>query len=173
MIKLFNINNGVITPTEHCYTLSPLKDLMEEYPEDYLAIYQFIFYMTCPNDEENPFFNLKEEDKEEIILKQLNPNFSTDCELIENGLKLCNTLYDTPVKRAYEGIKTMLDNMAEYMKTTKITGGRDGNITALVNAAAKFDAITGSYKGAYRDLQKEQKVQKGRGGTQLAYDQID
>jgi hypothetical protein len=64
----------------------------------------------------------------------------------------------------------MLDKLGTYMETTLITDGRDGNITALVNAAAKYQQIRESYKGAYKDLQDEQKSQV-RGGQGLAYDQ--
>jgi len=67
-IKLFDIENGVVIPTEHCYTLSTLKDIMDKYPEDYLKVYQYLFYMTCPNPDLNPFFYMMEEDKEDIIL---------------------------------------------------------------------------------------------------------
>jgi hypothetical protein len=56
------------------------------------------------------------------------------------------------------------------METTTISHGRDGNINSLVAAAAKFQQIRDSYKGAYKDLQEEQKSQV-RGGAGLAYDQ--
>lgn len=171
MIRLFNISNNVVVPSEHCYTLSTLKDIMEAYPEDHCKIYQYLFYMTCPNPELNPFFNTKEEDKESLILSQLNPEFSVEDEMIVNALVFCRTLYETATLRAFNGIKSMLDRLATYMETTSITHGRDGNITALVNAAAKFDDIRAAYRGAYKDLMEEQGVETGRGGQKIAYDQ--
>ena len=66
----------------------------------------------------------------------------------------------------------MLDKLATYMETTEITHGRDGNINSLVAAAAKFQQIRDSYKGAYKDLQDELKSQT-RGGQGLAYDQME
>jgi len=63
-IKLFDIQNNVVIPTEHCYTLTTLKNIMDKYPDDYLKIYQYLFYMTCPNPDLNPFFYMMEEDKE-------------------------------------------------------------------------------------------------------------
>ena len=41
--KLFDIQNGKVVPTEHCYTLKSLKDIMDNYPEDHLKIYQYLF----------------------------------------------------------------------------------------------------------------------------------
>jgi hypothetical protein len=68
------------------------------------------------------------------------------------------------------GIKAMLDRLAKYMETTEIEHGRDGNITALINAASKYEAIRQSFKGTLRDLQEEQSTTV-RGNQRLAYDQ--
>ena len=84
---------------------------------------------------------------------------------------MCEKLYQTPTYRAYVGIKSMLDRLAKYMETTQIEHGRDGNINALVNAAAKFENIRQSYKGAFNDMKSEQESSV-RGGQGLAYDQM-
>lgn len=171
MIKLFDIQNSVVVPTEHCYTLKALKDIMTSHPDDYLKIYQYLFYMTCPDPNINPFFDVREHEKEDLILTQLDADFSTEDEEIFIALEFCKKLYETPTYRAYMGIKSMLDRLAVYMEHTSIQHGRDGNITALVNAAAKFEQIRSSYKGAYKDLMEEQKSHV-RGGQNLAYDQM-
>lgn len=170
MIRLFDIANGKVVPSEHCYTLKFLKDIMDAYPDEHLSIYAYLFYMTCPNPDLNPFFDVPETEKEEIILREVDADFSTDDDLISNAVKMCEKLYQTPTYRAYMGIKAMLDRLAKYMETTEIEHGRDGNITALVNAAAKFEAIRQSFKGTLRDLEEEQQSQV-RGGQNLAYDQ--
>lgn len=170
MIKLFDIKNSEVVPTEHCYNLATLKGIMDEYPDDYMKIYSYLFYMTCPNPELNPFFDVQEHEKEELIMTQLNAEFSTEDESIIIALAFCKKLYETPTHRAYMGIKSVLDRLATYMEHTSIQHGRDGNITAIVNAAAKFEAIRASYKGTYKDLMEEQKGH-ARGGQNLAYDQ--
>lgn len=157
-------------PSEHCYTLSSLKAIMDNYGEEATKVYAYVFYTTCPNPDLNPFFDVPETDKEELILKEIDADFSTDDNLITEAIKLCKKLYETPTYRAYAGIKSMLDRLAKYMETTEIEHGRDGNITALVNAAAKFEAIRQSFKGTLRDLEEEQQSQV-RGGQSLAYDQ--
>jgi len=170
MVKLFDIQNGTVVPTEHCFVLETLKKIYDEYPEDYLSIYAYVFYMTCPNPELNPFFDIIENDKEELILREVNAEFSTEDTAIRDAIKFCEKLYETPTYRAYMGIKQMLDRLARYMENTPIEHGRDGNINSLVNAAAKFEQIRMSFKGAYKDLMEEQKG-TARGGQQLAYDQ--
>lgn len=143
---------------------------MDEYPLDYVKIYAYLFYMSCPQPDLNPFFNVPEEDKEELILAEIEAEFSTEDDLIIEALEKTRKLYETPTYRSYVGMKKMLDRLAIYMENTEITHGRDGNITALVNAAKNFDAIRTSFKGVYKDLQEEQQS-RVRGGKNLAYDQ--
>ena len=169
IVRLFDVQNGKVIPTEHCYTLKALKDVMDNYPEDYLKIYQYLFYMTCPNPDMNPFFHTPEVDKESIILNEIKAEFSTEDDDIHIALLFCQRLYETPTSRAYKGMASMLDRLARYMETTTITAGRDGNINSLVAAAKNFDQIRASFKGVYKDLQDEQSS-KVRGGIGLSYD---
>jgi hypothetical protein len=169
IVKLFDIQNGKVIPTEHCHTLKALKDLMDSYPDDYLKIYQYLFYMTCPNPDMNPFFHTPDMDKENLIMDQIEAEFSPEDTEIYRALQFCQRMYETPTSRAYKGIASMLDRLGRYMETTPISHGRDGNITALVNAAKNYEAIRQSFKGAYKDLQEEQQS-KVRGGQGLAYD---
>ena len=168
--RLFDVQNGVVVPTEHCYTLKALKDIMDNYPEDYLKIYLYLFYMTCPNPDMNPFFHTPEIDKESIILQEIEAEFSPEDSDIFVALQFCQRMYETPTSRAYKGMASMLDRLARYMETTSITAGRDGNINSLVAAAKNFDQIRASFKGVYKDLQDEQSS-KVRGGIGMAYDQ--
>jgi len=170
MIRLFDVQNGKVIPSEHCYTLKFLKDIMDEYPNEYLRIYAYLFYMTCPNPDLNPFFDIPEEDKEEMILKEIEADFSTDDTTIFKALKTCEKMYQTPTYRAYQGIKIFLDNMAKSMATEQLTFGRDGSSPALLRMAEKYDQVRQSFKGVYRDLMEEQQSSV-RGGQNLAYDQ--
>ena len=166
--KLFDIQNGKVIPTEHCYTLKALKMVMDNYPDDYLKVYQYLFYMTCPNPDLNPFFYTPEVDKESLILEQIDADFSTEDEDVFIALEFCKRMYETPTSRAYKGIASMLDRLGRYMENTPITDGRDGNINSIVAAAKNFDQIRASFKGVYKDLQEEQSS-RVRGGIGMAY----
>ena len=170
MIRLFDIQNGQVVPSEHCHTLSFLKTIMEKFPMDYVKIYTYLFYMTCPNPDMNPFFDVPEQDKEELILKEIDAEFSTDEDEIVYALAQCKKMYETPTYRAYQGIKIALDNMAKFMATEQVTSGRDGSATAILRIAERFDMVRQSFKGVYKDLQDEQQSSV-RGGQNLAYDQ--
>jgi hypothetical protein len=171
MVKLFDIQNGTVVPTEHCYTLLALKQVMVDYPDNYLTVYCYIFYMTCPNPDLNPFFDAPENEKEDLIISQLNIDFSTEDDTVQVALAFCTKMYETPTFRAYMGIKSMLDRLAVYLEHTAIEHGRDGNINSMVNVAAKFELIRSSFKGAFKDLKEEQKSTV-RGNQHLGYDQM-
>ena len=171
MIRLFDIQNGKVVPSEHCYTLKFLKDIMDEYnEEEAVKVYSYLFYMTCPNPELNPFFDVPEQDKEELILREIDGEFSVEDDVVIAAKKMCEKLYQTPTYRAYQGIKIALDNMATFMATEKPTSGRDGSATALLRIAERFDMVRQSFKGVYKDLQEEQESTV-RGGQRLSYDQ--
>jgi hypothetical protein len=172
MIRLLDVENGKVIPTEHCHTIKWLKAIMNEYkdPEVYINAYAYIFYMTCPS-QENPFYNVPESEKEDQILDSITVNFNTEDDVIITALKKASKLYETPTLRAYLGMKKMIDNLADYMGSTKILHGRDGNISALVQAAKNLQAIRESFKGLSADLAAEQET-KVRGGKNLSYDQM-
>ena len=171
MIRLFDIQNGKVVPSEHCYTLKFLKDIMDEYnEEEAVKVYSYLFYMTCPNPELNPFFDVPEQDKEELVLREIDGEFSVEDDVVIAAKKMCEKLYQTPTYRAYQGIKIALDNMATFMATEKPTSGRDGSATALLRIAERFDMVRQSFKGVYKDLQEEQESTV-RGGQRLSYDQ--
>lgn len=170
IVRLFDVQNEKVIPTEHCYTLKSLKDIMDNYPKEYLEIYQYLFYMTCPNPDMNPFFHTPEIDKEDIILNEINAEFDPEDKDIFTALQFCQKMYETPTSRAYDGIKKALDRIGKYMGNVQITDGKDGNINQVRAMAKDFEAIRQSFKGAYKDLQDEQQSHV-RGGQGLSYDQ--
>ncbi len=171
IVKLFDIQNQTLVVTEHCYALPFLKKIMDEYPDTHMQVYQYIFYMTCPDPDLNPFFNLPEHQKADIIIEEIKLEESPEDGTIRYGFDMCKKLYETPTYRAYVGIKAMLDRLGKYMEVTPIEHGRDGNMNSMINAAAKFEQIRQSYKGAFLDMKQEQESSV-RGGAGLAYDQL-
>lgn len=170
-LALFDVENFVVRPTIHCYTLVVLKTIMDVYPDDYLEVYKYLYYMCSHNSKKNPFFETAEHEKEEIIMAHINcTGFSSEDDEVQAALALCRLLFTTPTSRAYMGFKKLIDNLSDFFENTDITTGRDGNLTALVGAGKSFDALRQSFKGVARDLADEQSS-KSRGGTERAYDQ--
>lgn len=169
MIKLFDIENKVVIPTEHCYTINWLKDIMTNYPNNYMKVYAYIFYTACPS-QQNPYFDYVEDLREETLIRDLDIDFDLEDDDIVTAVARAKLMYETPTVRAHNGIKTAMDNIAAYMAETPITDGKDGNIGQIRAMAKDFDSIRQSYKGIAKDLEAEQDAHV-RGGQQLGYDQ--
>jgi hypothetical protein len=170
MIKLLEIENKTVKPTEHCYTIKWLEVIMEKFPDNYIDVYGYLFYMTCPS-QENPYFNLPVDLREDTVLLDLKTSINTEADEITEAIEKLEVLYRTPTVRAYRAITTMLDNLSDYMENTTVTAGRDGNINSLLRIAKEFDAIRQSFKGVAKDLNAEQESHV-RGGQNLGYDQM-
>jgi hypothetical protein len=169
MIRLLDIKNGKVVPTEHCRIITWLKDVIDEFPDEkvHINIFAYIFYMTCPN-QENPYFNVVEEDKKGIILKSIKNNFDPENEKIITAIKEAEKLYETPTHRAYISFKIAFDNISEYMRKTKVN---EKNINAIMAASRNFEAQRKTFKNISIDLESEQTT-RVRGGRSLSYDQM-
>lgn len=169
-IKLFDIENGKVKATEHCYTIQAFKRIIDEYPKDYTKVFAYFHYMSSLNDEDNPFANTPESDKEDMILKEVGGKFSVEDEAIFKGLEVAKKMYETPTYIAYLSIKTMLENLGKYMRTTSITDGRDGNIMSLLRTAKDYDEICRSFESRFKAF-KDENSTTSRGGQAMGYDQ--
>lgn len=168
-IRLFEIENNIVKPTEHCYMISWLKCIIDTYPDEYIKVFGLIYY-TSYLGQDNPYFNIIEEDREDRILRDLSPyEFDPEDHIIQVAIERCTELYMTPTMRSYDAIKTMLDNLNAYLKETPITDGRDGNIGPILRVAKEFDNVRKSFKGVFDDLAEENKV-RARGSVKLPYD---
>lgn len=167
-IRLFELDNRIVKPTEHCYMISWLKQIIDDYPEDHIKVLAYIYYMSYRGPD-NPYFNVVEEDRDDKILRDLQPEFDIEDAPILLAIDKCKELYETPTMRSYDAIKTMLDNLNTYLKTSEITDGRDGNVGTMLRVAKEFKSVRESFKGVLEDVQEENKVQ-ARGKTKLPYD---
>lgn len=170
VIRLFDIENGKVIPSEHCYTLEFLKQIMTSYPEEHVKVYAYLFYMSCPNPDLNPFFNMPEHEKEEMVLNEIKLQADVKDELIQEALAKTQKLYETRTYRLYRSFGIMLDRLGRYVETTPIEHGRDGNISSIIQAAKNLQDIRLQFKGLEKDHLEEQKTMV-RGGQMLAYDQ--
>lgn len=171
MIKLFEIENKVVKPTEHCQIIKWLKVIPKAFPDNYMDVYGYIFYMSCPA-QMNPYYNIAFELKEETILDDLESEIDTEADEILEAVEKARILYKTATVRAYENISTMLDNIGDYIREAEVTVGRDGNLASLLRVGKEYDALRQSFKGVAKDLDAEQESHV-RGGQDLSYDQVD
>jgi len=170
LIKLFDYSNGVLVPSEHCYAMDSFKQVIEDYPKDYLKVFLYIFYMIYPDPEQNPFFNMAESEREELVLREIKIDFSLDSPSITKAMDTYTKICETPTRRAYEGAKSMMEKLAVLFKTHALTTGREGSLDSMVRTMEKYDKLRQSYKGVEKDYLEEVKAVT-RGGSYTSYDQ--
>jgi len=167
VIKLFDISGGKVIPSEHVYVIPRLKKIMELYPDQYLEIYSYLFYTTCPDSTMNPYVNQPEDMREEVIIADLGPTFSLDDKVIEETRKWCEKMYETPTLRSWRGAKKMLDKVGIYLAESEITDGKDGNGMQI----DRFMSKLGDYHDIYKKMDNEVKEEqaKVRGSAKVPY----
>ena len=169
MIKLFDIENGVVKPTVHCYQISWLKAILDKYKKDATKILGYLFYMTCPSDD-NPYVNIREEDKEGNIIRDLKITTSLEDKDIIRAREELSKMFETPSMRSYKAAKIMLDRISSYLELSAISDGKEGNLTDIRGLMKDLDAMRQTYKNAYRDMQDELTEKKTRGNQKRSYD---
>lgn len=168
MINLFDVEGGVVKPTVHCHTIKWLKDIMDEFPDNYLKIYQYVFYMSYVG-EQNPFFNVPETEKEDVISKAIDIDFSLDEPLIENAIKEAKKLYETPTASFYISLKEFIEKLKVHMHNSQIVDGKDGNLSDFLKIIKDYNSIRQTFKDTYNDLKDEESI-RVRGDQQVGYD---
>ena len=167
MIKLFDISGKTVVPSEHCYIIPVLKKIMEFFPDQYLEIYSYLFYTTCPDSTMNPYVNQPEDTREELIIADLKPTFYLDDLKIDEARKWCQKMYETPTLRSWRGAKKMLDKVGIYLADSEITDGKDGNGMQI----DRFMSKLGDYHDIYKKMDNEVKEEqaKVRGNVKIPY----
>lgn len=166
MIRLFDVENGVVVPSEHTYTIKQFADLRDKYPAN---VFAYIFYMSYEG-EQNPYFNIETDSKKDLIIKDLKIDYNVDSQDIKEAIAKAVSLYETPTKRLYNTMKVAVDKISDYMMKTALSGGRDGNFDEFIKATTNFEKIASSYEERLDKLRKEESVQV-RGKIKVAYDQ--
>lgn len=169
IIPLFDVENDVVKPTVHCHAIPWLKKIMDNFPNEYIEIYKYIFYMTCPDGTLNVYYNRPEETREEEIIHDLKPDFWIEDEIIQQAIAKCKKMYETPTLRAYVGAKRAYDRVATYLAETEITEGKDGTANIIKDYMKSLKDFRETCVSMEKALQEEQI--KIRGDGYQRYDQ--
>lgn len=162
LVNLFDVEGRKVIPGQACYLIPWLKNVMEDFPDNYIQVFSYIFFSTCPDGTLNPYVNINEEDREDLVIADLKPlNFSLEHPTVIKALSGCIRLYETPTLRAQKGAKIMLDQMAEELRTKKMTYGRDGNSNDLRAMMDKMPVYIKNYMEIENLLKEEQAKVKG------------
>ena len=168
MIQLFDIQDKKVVPHHNCSLIPELKAL-EYFKDEHLKVLAYVAGMTVP-DGSNPWFNVEEHRREEVILADISPyEFYIEDMLILKAIDKCKFLFSTPTLRAFMGAKKALDRIAAYLDETEITDGKEGTAMTIDRYMSKLPEFTDTYTTMENKLKEEQS--KVRGSLKLRYDQ--
>jgi len=169
-ICLFEVVNGVVVPEQCTLFIDWLRKIREIYPDDYLKVYGYLFYMSCW-DSRNIYINRPEEERQEMIIQDLAIDFSLDDPIITNALERCKLLYETPTVRGFRTCKNKLTDIYDFLDDNKTTGGKNGNAGDVNMFMKQIPDYLEMYDKLEIKLKAEQ--HRVRGAKKIAYDQMD
>ena len=169
ILKIFDIVNGTVVINHHCLTIPELKAIHDFY-KDPIPVFIFLYYRF---DVESLYANIADEDKDDIIYNDFPGDYTLEDDEIRAAINKLETLYTTPTYRYYLDNKILLEKLGKFARTTSITAGRDGNITALSTQIKSVGKTIMEFKQLEKVVLAELEETRGRarGGKKLAYDQ--
>jgi hypothetical protein len=172
MIQIFDMVGNKPVPSPHCYLIKEYRNIIEEYPGDYLQVLGYILYTNCLDPTLNPYVNVEESLRETVVIEDIGPlNFSLEDEYVIAAIEKTKKLYETPVDRSFKAAKVMLDKISEDMINLKLTyGQKDGNATIMKGFMEKLPTLWKAYKEMTIELLGEQSIARGK--VRRAYDQL-
>lgn len=164
-MKIFDVENNKVVLTPTCLLIPEFKVLVGKFKDPIPAI-SYVEFMTNPS---SPYAGVPEADKSETIARDMGIDFSLDDADIETALDKANELYLTPTRRFYYHAKEGLENMGEYLSTTKLTSGRDGSDATISGMLKSVGKIVSEFQQLEKVFQEE--VSTLRGTQQSSYDE--
>lgn len=171
IVKLFHMDQGIFTLTEYAATMNTLKGIQDEYEDNSPKIWAYLHYMKSLDKITNPFFNIPELEKQEIIIRQICPEIDVDTPGIQDALDLVEKCYTSPTLTVFKGFKMMLEKLGVYLQNHELTTGMDGNMREVMSAAKNYPDLNRAFKEAYREYEEELGNGKAWGDANLAYDE--
>jgi hypothetical protein len=176
-IKLFDIdvnNKNIVIPTEHCYTITCLHDVIKYYGGDAGRVLAYIYYLYELDPEKNIYANTPEEEREENIIREVLDGINViDIPCVEKAKECVQRLFYTlPGYRMYLAYKYMWDKMADALEREYPDFSKEGNMSNIKGHFADYKKMKESLDMALKDYQTEinsGKITK-RGGGEIADD---
>lgn len=165
-LDILTIENGKVIPSLSCYTVPELKAIIDNY-KDPIQPLCYLYYRTYPK---SPYANVPDYEKDDVILGDFQGDYSPEDEFIRRALDKLNVLYITPTRRFFENAKKGLDTLGEYLATSGITDGKDGNLSTFSTTLSRI----GKTMQEFKQLEKiyEEDLGSGlRGSQELSFDE--
>lgn len=166
---IFDVENGKVIVNTNCLLIPELKAVAEKYADPVPAL-SFLHFMFTPK---GPYCNTPEEDKEGILLEDFPGDYTLEDPEMIAAIKKLETFHVTPTYRYYLDNKVLLEKLGAYGRTTGISSGKDGNISALNMQMKSVGRTIMEFKQLEKIVNEELDEHKSRvrGNKRKSYDQ--
>jgi len=166
---IFDIENEKVVINTNCLLIPELKAVYDFY-KDPIPAFSFLHYKFSPK---GPYCNTPEEDKDEVLMQDFPGEYTLEDDVMIEAMTKINSLLVTPTYQYYLDNKFLLEKLGTFARTTSITAGRDGNLTALNAQIKSVGKTINEFKQLEKVVLQELAEGKGRvrGDKKLAYDQ--
>ena len=169
---IFTIEMGKVIPTIHCYTIPELKKIIEYYPDSYVDVLAYCFYMSCPYKSDNPYADFSQDEKEEVLQKDYSVFYPDDQNILDAIDKL-QKHYATKASKYLEVNRENLDAIMDYLRNTPLVEGRDGNLGDRIKIAEKCGRIMTEYLELESQAEEEKKKARVKANRKIGLGELD
>lgn len=153
---LFTIENKKVKPTLHCYLIPEFKQILDKYEARGVDMLTYAFYYACPFKSINPYADFSDDEREDVLKKSFivfpdNPDVLLAIETMKK-------LYETTSMRYFTMNKKNLHDIMDYLDSTIITDGKEGNLSERLKIAEKCSKI----KIEFDELEKNVEAERGK-----------
>jgi len=153
---LFTVENGKVKPSLHCHLIPEFKQVIDKYDKRATDMLAYAFYMACPFKSINPYADFSEDEREESLKKSFvvfpdNPDVLT-------AIQAMKSLYETTSVKYFLRNKKNLEDIMDYLDSSVLTEGKDGNLSERLKIAEKCFKI----KAEYDELEKNVEAERGK-----------
>jgi hypothetical protein len=166
-LEILTVDNGRVIPSITVYTIPELNDIINNYPDDYLNILTYLYYLCYPK---SAYRNLPENEKEDSIWEDYPGDYTPDDGLILAAKEKLTELYTSPTSRFFTKAKKGLETLGDYLEDASITDGKDGNFAAFSMNYTRIGKIIDEFKKLEKAVDEELGSTL-RGGGEEAYDE--
>jgi len=164
-LRFLDIIQGQFVINESCLLVPEFKKIVDTHSKPVLVFK----YIKALLDPESPYDNIPEDEKENMILKDLGIDFSLDDLDVQAAKEKAEKLSITPTERFFQDSKVGLEKMGKYLRDGTITAGRDGNDSTFLQMLKSTGKIIQEFKQL--EKQRDEEVSELRGGQEKSYDE--
>ena len=161
--SIFEVEGNTLSFNIALLAIPEFKELMAKTSEQNAFLSLWAFYAP-----DSPYFQYEELERPAKIKEDYPGSFYN---LFEYNVarEKAELMYTSTPKKLLIGAKAAVEKLAEYLATTEIEHGRDGNVSAVVQALKTIPLIINAYSVAEQAYKQE--LERARGHVRQGVDE--